>query len=92
MSTTPTQKLRLLERQYGVEALNRELDHLHQTLNLRLVAITQDDLSEAYKTNYATGELDTEAEIIAAINSINTAINTTNAAINVILNKIRSDQ
>lgn len=75
----PEQSLKEVRDTYDKWGLIKEIDNLHRRLNDLFVVFAAADL----KTNYAVGELDTEAKIV-------TALNATNTRINQILEKIRS--
>ncbi len=75
----PEQALKEVRDQYNRDGILKEIENLHRRINDLFVALTASDL----KSNYAAGELDSEAKIIVAINATNTRINQ-------ILAKIRS--
>lgn len=79
MSTKQTQILGVLSPDPKTYEIRRELEHLHKTLNDRLVATAQTDLSVVY----TAADLGTAADIA-------TALNLTNTRINAILAKIRT--
>lgn len=66
MRLIPKQKLNALEEKVPVGLL-RQVVNLEKDM--------KNHIADA-KTDYTTGDLDTEAEIIAAINATNTTLNT----------------
>lgn len=88
------QPLKEIRENYDVFDSLRELEFLHDRINGLLVpgdgqVGEVEDLGAALKVNYATGDLNTEAEIITAFNTTNARINEIAAAVNSILAKVR---
>lgn len=83
------QPLKEIGIHYDLWQTLRELEFLHQRLNDLLLAEATADASTNLKTNYAAGDLNTEAEIITAFNATNTQVNAIAASVNEILAKVR---
>lgn len=84
----PEQPLKVLDDQYDKWRLYREIEFLHARLNGLLVSdLTSVDTD--LKEDYATGDLDSEAEIIAALNATNARINEIVEALNQIIASVR---
>lgn len=84
----PEQPLKVLDDQYDKWRLYREIEFLHGRINNLLVSdLTAVDTD--LKEDYATGELDSEAEIIAALNATNARINEIAEALNQVIVSVR---
>jgi hypothetical protein len=85
----PEHTLKQLDDDYDKWKTYRELEALHDRLNEVLVDESVVNLATNLKTDYVAGDLDTEAEIIVAVNATNSRVNEIAVSLNAVLEKIR---
>jgi hypothetical protein len=83
-----------LKDEYSKWDMARELEWVHERINQILLPAVGEDgeietVAEDLKVNYVLGDLNTEAEIVAAFNTTNTKVNALSAAVNELITFFR---